>query len=576
MSYSDSVTQVMREHRAALLCALVAAVVVFSPSFLFPLMADSYQGINVGNFGVDEFHYLSMAKEPLEGHGLGNPLLREGKDWFNPEQKYTPYLVLPFKWLGLTETVGIVTISTLYGFIGVVILVLLIYAFVLQLSGDTRLSIAAALFVVLGYNFLTNYMPFYHFNWYSRPLIPLSSTLVFFLYLNLLVKSLRHNERRYTLAAGAVFGLAFYTYFFLWTFLLVLSGMLVPLYLFKKEAHQGKKVLAITALGLLFGAVELVLLYLFSQTDMGRQILLYGGGSLTHVFTIVKLSWLTLVFFLLYWYWHPEEPQWPLLLALLLSGIVAINQGVITGREFQRFHYFWYFILPTVTVIGLYMVWKFLQSTALKRLLFYFIFIALVVNGTVQAYLGTRTALPLKNHMQYYLPIIEYLAQEEKPAVILASNQFYAGLFTTYTDHDLFWQHQALVYNTSIETLRDALYVYLYLNQDSRDNFLAYAHDVTTPNNDYKDMYLSLRRYYTDSSSPVKERLTEEDFDEQIADDYGTVTQKPGGITDILRAHEVNYIVWDKNTNPEWDLSRIAGLTELLSSHNIYLYAIAY
>lgn len=577
MLYSECITHFIREHKSALLCALVAAVVVFSPSFLFPFMADSYKGVNVGNFGLDEFHYLAMGKEVLEGNSLGNSFLREGKDWLPPEQKYTPYLVLPVKWLGLSEKITIVTLSTVYGFIGVFILVLLIYFFALQLSGNRQLSLISALFVVLGYNLLTNYLPTHYFSLYTRPLIPLTNALGFFLYLNLLLKSLQSSKRSYVIWTGIAFGLSFYTYFYTWTFISVVSGILVLFYFFvKKETAQCKKILLITAIGFLLGSIELFLLFSFSNTDMGRQILLYGGGSLTHVFTIVKISWLALIFFLLYWYWHREDPHWPIMLALILSGIATINQGVITGREFQRFHYFWYFIIPTVTVVGLYMVWKMVQSTALKRLLFYFIFIALFVNGAVQAYTGTVTTLPLKNYMQYYQPIIEYLNQEEKPAVILGSNQFYAGLFTTYTDHDLFWQNHALVYNTSIKTLHDALYVYFYLNQESRNNFLAYVQNSTTPNNDYKDMYFALRRYYTDASSPVKERLTEEDFDRKISALYLSVTQKQNGIKDILKAHEVKYIVWDKNENPEWDLSGIAGLTELLSSHNIYLYAIAY
>lgn len=566
-------------HWMALIFALTTAVVVFLPSFLYPLLADSYQGINVGNFGIDEFHYLSMGKEPLESHGLGNPFLREGKEWFNPEQKYTPYLVLPFKWLGLADTVGIVAISTLYGFMGVVILTLLIYSFALQLSGDKHLSIISALFVVLGYNFLTNYLPFYHVNLYARPLIPLSSAVVFFLYLNLLLKSLRHDNRKYTLAAGAVFGLSFYIYFYLWTFLLVLSGILFLLYFFKKDTSQYKKVFTLTALGLLFGAAELALLYLFSQTNTGQQILLYGGGSETRVFTLVKLSWLALVFFLLYWYWHPKEPHWPMMLALILSGIVAINQGVITGREFQRFHYFWYFIIPTVTVIAAYMTGNIIQSPSVKRTFYYFLLVILLVNGATQSYLGTLSTLSLKNYMQRYAPIIEYL-KKQPPSVILASDQFNEPLFVIYTNHDLFWQHQATVYNTSIHTFRDALFVYMYLNKESRTDFLEYVGNTNALVNEYKineyqDMYAALKKYYT-ATRLSGEQLSPEDFERKVSADYRAVTQNQDGIKDILKKHQVTYVVWDENKNPEWDLSVITGLTELMSNHGIHLYAVRY
>jgi hypothetical protein len=392
-----------------------------------------------------------------------------------------------------------------------------------------------------------------------------------------LVKSLRYDNRRYTFAAGAVFGISFYIYFYLWTFLLVLSGILVLLYFLKRETHQCKKVLTITVLGFLFGAVELALLYLFSQTNMGQQILLYGGGTQTRVFTIVKLSWLALAFFLLYWYWHRKEPQLPLMLALILSGIVSINQGVITGREFQRFHYFWYFILPTVTVIGSYMVWNIILSPSLRRVLFYFLLIILFLNGIMQSYIGTLSTLSLKNYMQRYQPVIEYL-KREPPSVILASDQFNESLFAIYTNHDLFWHHQAVVYNTSIHTLRDALFVYMYLNKDSREDFLEYVGNKNIPVNEYrineyKDMYAALKRYYT-ASLLSGEQLAPEDFERKVSLDYRAVTQNPNGIKDILRKHGVEYIVWDAHKNPEWDLSVITGLTELLVSESIHLYSI--
>lgn len=563
-------------HKAALIVAVAASLAAFSPYLLFPLMADSYQGINAGNFGADEFQYLAYGKELLEGHALGNPFLRDGKAWFNPQHLYAPYLVLPLTWVGLSDA-NIVTVSLAFGFAGVFALVLLMYAWVLQLSGDKRLSLVSALFVVLGYNLLTNYLFIHHFNFYARPIIPLTSALVFFLYLNLLTKSLRSDARVYTIAAGVAFGVSFYTYFYAWTFIAVLTVILAVLYGIRKEFAQVKKCLRILALGFLLGAAEVAMLYLFSQTDMGRQILLFQGGAETRVFTVVKQSWLALFFFCVFLYCHPREKNWPLLLALLLAGIAAINQGVITGREFQRFHYFWHFILPTVTVIGLYLVWAVIRSASLKRVLFYALVVIVFANGVVQSYLGLLSALPVKNHLQGYAPLIERLKEDTSPSVILAANNLYELLFIIYTDHDIFFHHNAEAYNTSIQTFEDALYVYAYLDKNTRDDFLRSVETPHPKDTAPSGTYREIKKYYTSpgvAGRGSRALLSLPEFREKMASGYRAVQNNPGAIADILKKHHIAYVVWDETVNPEWDLSAVSGLTKILSSGPVHLYAV--
>lgn len=570
---SLAIHRIIREHRAALLFAVAAVLVVFSPYLLFPLVADSYQGINVGDFGADEFHYLAYGKELLEGHALGNPFLRDGKAWLNPQHLYAPYLVLPLTWVGLSD-VPIVAVSRVFGFAGVFVLVLLVYAWVLQLSGDKRLSLVSALFVVLGYNLLTDYLFIHHVNFYARPIVPLTSALVFFLYLNVLTKSLSADARAYAIAAGVVFGLSFYTYFYAWTFIVVLNVILAILYFIRGEPSLGKKILRILALGFALGAVEVALLYLFSQTDMGRQILLFQGGAETRVFTVVKQSWLALFFFCVFLYSNPREKHWPLLLALLLAGIVAINQGVISGREFQRFHYFWHFILPTVTVVGLYLAWTVIRSAHLKRALWYALMFIVFAHGAIQSYLGLLSALPLKNHLQYYAPLIERLKADNTPSVILAANNLPELLFVTYTDHDIFFHHHAGAYNTDARTIEDALYVYAYLDARSRDDFLRVADAKSPRDTEPSGIYRELKKYYTSPAVIGSAALTAEEFRAHMEQGYSAVRESPDAVLNILKRHRVGYVVWDETLEPEWDISAIGGLEKLQSSGPVHLYAV--
>lgn len=562
MPYLERVTHVIREHRGAFVGALAAASLVFSPLVGFFFLADSYQGINAGNFLQDEFHYLAKGREVLDGNGLGNIILREGKDGYNPEQKYAEYIILPLRWLGLSQKLDIFTVFTVSGFVGVFALVLLIYSLLLQLSRDKRLALLSALFIVLAYNVVTKYNFIDYFNIYGRPVIPLASSLIFFLYLNLLVKSLQSTKRVYAFGASAAFGLSFYIYLFCWSFILVLNGILAALYLLKGERGQFKKVLMISSLGILAGSAELLILYFYAHSDMGRQILSFTGGAFSRELTLIKISWLALLFFLFYYLpRNRSDENWPLLLALIVAGIVSINQQLITGRQFQSFHYFWNFIIPTISAVGLYMVWSVVVSPALRRALFYALLVLIFVNSAAQSYFGVYSTLELKNYAQNYRPVIDYLNTDKNPSVILASDPFYELLFIVYTPHDLFWHGTALTFNTPGSTLRDAFVVYRSLNKNLRTQPIDYAGSSALPDGQYKELYVAFKHY-------IVTILGKDD-----AAFYTALAQQED-VADILKRHQVKYIVWDKNRNPEWDLSILTGLREVLAYRNIYVYTI--
>src|SRR3989338_546450 len=116
------------KHKAAFLNAVIMAFIIFAPVIFFPfVIKDAYRGINIGNFEVDEFQYMAKGREILEGHKLGNIVLREGKDWHNIQQTYIEYLFMaPVKILGLNNA-NVPIVFYTFGFMGTLLLILLIY-----------------------------------------------------------------------------------------------------------------------------------------------------------------------------------------------------------------------------------------------------------------------------------------------------------------------------------------------------------------------------------------------------------------------------------------------------------------
>src|SRR3989338_1152834 len=267
--FLKEIFRLIREHRLLVGLALLMAFLVISPLLLFRLIipSSSYQGINLANFGIDETWYLSRGRDILEGHKLGNAVLREGKEGQESHFQYIEYVLLkPVRWLGLDQPADVVELYHIYNFISVTALVLLIYAFLLQLGGERRLAILGALFVTGGYSIVYYRRLFIpEFIVYGRAISPGMHLLGFFIFLNFLVAALRRSEKKYLVGAILSGGALFYLYFFAWTFALAILGSLAVLYLFAKDYPRFNKVCLIAIASIVLGAYNLIQLVRFFQ-----------------------------------------------------------------------------------------------------------------------------------------------------------------------------------------------------------------------------------------------------------------------------------------------------------------------
>ncbi len=584
-----------KEHYLIISLSFLLTILIFAPLIIFPwVLGKEYQGININWFGSDAHFYLTKGKEILEGHSLGSPVLREAKNEQDPYLSYSDYILLaPIKLFGLAEKVNIATVYNAYNFIGVFILMILIYFLVLQLSGRKLLAVAAALFAIGGYSIVYNKALFYNdFNIYARVIYPFVSSLILFVYLNLLVKSLNSDKLKYKIFAGAFFGLLFYIYFYAWTFVLALNGCLFLIYLFKKDFSPAKKVFFISSLGLALGAYNLFRLFSSLGAEADKQMFYFMLASFGHGPIFSKIGFITLIIFAVYYYKRRDDKNWPLILAVILGGWVALNQQIITGRMLQYGHYYFYFIVPLSIITSFYMVWHLLDSSLIKKenlrkYLFLFLIAIVFINTAGGQYKSFFSTLNVKRDEQSYRPIIDFLNRDKRPGVILAG-QDSEYLFTIYTPHDLFWQHSATFSRVPIQRFKDVLFVYYYLNKQARNNFGDYlaniGQDIKGRGTYYKLFFRDLEGYwsgydyyaYTKKIKKADEELARRRpaIISQLNNEYTETVLKDNGINKVLKKYEINYLVWDKNKNPEWDLSGIEGLKLLYSYNNIYLYSL--
>lgn len=580
----NAIKYFIREHHLIIILGFLLTLVISAPVIVFPFITkDTYRGINIVPFGTDSHFYLSRAKEALEGNSLGSPFLREGKSEQDTFFMYNErVLAAPLRLLGLADSVNIVTVYNIYNFIGVFVLILLIYFFVFQLSRNKLLAVTAAIFAIGGYHIVYRQFLYTDLNIYGRPMFPYVSSLAFFLYLNLLTLWFKTRRRLYKLAAALAFGALFYVYIFAWTFALALNGALFLLFLLKRESALVKALMFITGLGILLGAYNLVQMFILFHSDIGAQISYFHWSVSARSSVFSKIGAAMLAVFAFFSYKKRNDSNRIFILALILAGWIALNQQIITGRVVEIGHYYWYFIVPLSIIVGLYMIWMLLEAYSVWRVALFASTIAIVfAHSVVGQYLSFFPSLPERIYEQRYQPIIAALQQDVVPRVILAADDIsLAYLFTIYTHHDLFWGSPAVV--IPFRRFTDALYVYLYLNKDARGNVADYLRKMTgdaTDNSFYKRIYRHVEgfssglNYYDYAYKAVNNDNIIGPHREQLITKF---SKEYAGINvnDLLLKYGVTYIVWDKNRNPEWDVLFIPNLQEVVSYNNIYLYKI--
>ncbi|MFA6551662.1 MAG: hypothetical protein WCV41_04000, partial [Patescibacteria group bacterium] len=589
LAFCQKLINFIVNHRLAVSLSFLLTILIFAPLVALPRVLDKeYQGINIIPFGSDAHAYLSRGREVLDGNKLGSPFIREGKNEADSLVSYSEYVLLtPVKLLGLTQTTDIVTLYYIYGFAGVFFLILLIYFLVLQLSGNKLVSIAAAVFAIGGYSIVYHKALFYSdFNVYARMIYPYVSSLVLFSYFNLLVKSLKSDKLNYKIFTAVIFGLMFYVYFYTWTFTLAFNATLLLIFLVKKDLLSAKKMIFISAVGLALGSYNIARLFLRLGSEMGAQLAYYNWLSYGHGPIFSKIGFLTLIIFAVFWYRQRNDKNLPLIAAIILSGWVSLNQQIITGRMLEYGHYYFYFIVPLSIIVSFYMVWQILKNEKFKKYLFIFLIAVAFINTAGGQYRSFYSVLKAEKYQQNFRPLIDFLNRDKAPAVILSTRDI-SLLFTVYTPHDLFWSNTATLTNIPFQRIKDAFFVYAYLNKDSRNNFSRYIIQIMADDNnntyfksDYRDIegflsgddyYAYIKKIATRDQILNQKRL---EIVDQLNKEYSAAVLTGDGINQLLKKYGVNYLVWDKNINPEWDLSDIRGLKQLTSYNNIYLYSL--
>ncbi|MDO8499668.1 MAG: hypothetical protein Q7S66_03335 [bacterium] len=547
---------------AIFILAFVIGVLIVFPSAYFHYFDSSYRGIEF--FGSsDEAIYLAQIQEVYDGHySFGNVYLSDLKDSPSVQQSLSSFLVMAMGRIGGMDAPAVNIVTK---FVLPFILTLLVYTFFRNLSGRRNLALLLTVFFMLGPATLiflnpAAWIPFFKdgallgvdlkFLTYARPINPQVSSLFFFGYLVCFWKFLYEEKRRvYGTLAAVILGLAFYTYFFSWSLLFTLNGALGLWYLIKKDWAQCKKIIAVTA-----GAILLGLPYFMNTLDVLNspwytQVTHRFGVAEGHTFIFSRIWWG--VFFATLFLYREWDNRKIFILGWLASAFIVTNQQLITGRTVPiPSHYHWYYVAPLGGALLIYLVFRQLEKFVSKRIFyacFVFLFILFFSSAIIlqrQSYLSQRDSFA---DSQRYAPALFWLEQNLPKDSVIFGNEAVYQLVVAYTNKNVYYHGGAGDFLINEDRLKHYLFTYLYLKGIGKDEMRAYINN----NRDQVGAWLFSQSYRVSNGCYG---CFPDTVIDTLVSGYADFVQHD--FVNELKKFPVDYVVWDKEDNPEWAMDR--------------------
>ena len=186
----------------------------------------------------------------------------------------------------------------------------------------------------------------------------------------LFYEALQRRSKSYSVCAGIVFGLLFYSYFYHWTLFLVGTVLLLFLFYLNKQYEQARCLVLILIIGLVISSPLLAVIgYLYSGPNfelLSSRLGVQFGRYLEF------WSWPYLVFGLLLIILGLRDRgrvESLLMGALLMGGVACLNAQVVLGYTINRSHWRGRALDPLMIIAWTYLIARIISATFEKRLI---------------------------------------------------------------------------------------------------------------------------------------------------------------------------------------------------------------
>lgn len=450
----------LKKHWIAFVFALIAGLIYVAPNLIFT-HSSYYKGLPMMYTDAESL-YLTRINAAYTGCILNcNPFIKEYKNSFPffDSSLSEPILAFP----GIIFHIPILTLKIFYEFLLPFILFLLVYSLAFRLIKNRGLSIFTATLIVLGYNLfnisdLLNFhdfiellrLRFFHpdFLIFSRPVNPQFSSLIFFVYLNVLLSVVIKKTWKYVLLLALVYGFSFYIYFFTYTFMTVVQGVWVCIYLLRKDWEMLSRFCIGTLCGLLIATPQFINIYkLFHHPYYSTMMInMVKYTHIPHVSLQGILLFLLFVMITVVYVKRIKDipPSAYFLAALIFSCFILRNEHVLIGIDMQYFHFERYMFDPIFIIFCCFCFNEFFGEISKKyHYIFLFMSIIPIANASFIQYRAYQQSLPNAQFIQKYIPVLQWLKEKVPEGSIISSTSSIVDLIPLYTHNYILWNSSA-------------------------------------------------------------------------------------------------------------------------------------
>ena len=460
---------------------------------------------------------------------------------------------------------------------------LLIYFFIFLLSRDKLAAISGAALILLAdsvqsYYGLSKILQGVSPDDFLRIAKPVNPAMIYILFFGFLIAFWVYYQKpnwRNGIISAVLLGSNFYNYFYTWTYLYAFGGILTLFLLLNKKWNEALNIIYVFAGALLVAIPYVINLYQAKlhpgYEDAGIRFGLIDSRA------PIFIGLVSLFALLIYLLKFPKDDKSNFYfgLALLLAPFITLNQQLITGKILQPAHYHWFFHKPIGVLLTLIVVFYYLSARNylfLKKVLGLVIILSSFTIGIfVQAYsysYGVRDGGNVAIERQKYGPVMAWLNNNaEKEEVVLANDES-SHMVAIYTSLNLFY-HRAAMYSlaASKQRLTEVLFTFYRFNgvgkNDARQFFFDDRANISA--NIYGMHYReSLGRYENIPDEKIEETLN-------LYDQVLNIPMETW-FPQIMSKYEVKYIIWDKNSDPLWNLDKYNFLNKKADFNSISIY----
>jgi len=509
----------------------------------------------------DAMFYYARINDVVNGHSsLGNAYLFEHKNSLPQQLFLAEYLLAsPIKWFGL----NINTAQLVYNFLLPAIAFLLTYSALFLILKSRFWSIIFSGFLFFGLYLLA----------FIRPISPQFNFIFWltqFIFLWLLLG--KPNSRRLLILNIINFGLLFYIYPYYWTFYLIFFAVFVVLNLIVSKYFHNPNYGSRAMLGIAVGGFILAIPYFYLNYSTYRlpeytETLTRLGMIYTHF-----PSGFRIVFYTLFGLLCLVLALWKKIISIdikaiflvsgILASLVAVNQHLITGRNFEfSSHYDMAAVFFLIFAIA-YLLKNYLEifsNITIHRCIVMGI-ILLVIGLTFYGFFNySKQVLAVINaesiYSQNYAPVFDWLNKNTVKDSVAYTNSDISSFIPVYTADNVYYIREANLFYVSDSEVFDRFILNNFF--ETFDKSFVIENDRAVYGVRYIDAYghsvqaNKLRRLLGLKPEP-EIYLPEEAIQKVIV--RAKELQK-GDFAKEIKKFRIDYLVWDKNKNPEWQIN---------------------